>query len=80
MPPPPSEPGSGETSSDDDSGMATWMIAVIAAAGGLVVLALGLAVYKYKYGKKSAGADYGTEMAKRGDFPLAIGASTTQHV
>jgi hypothetical protein len=79
-PPPPSEPGSGETSSDDDSGMATWMIAVIAAAGGLVVLALGLAVYKYKYGKKSAGADYGTEMAKRGDFPLAIGASTTQHV
>ena len=45
-----------------------------------MVLALGLAVYKYKYGKKSAGADYGTEMAKRGDFPLAIGASTTQHV
>ena len=79
-PPSPSEPGSGEAEADDDSGMATWMIAVIAAAGGLVVLALGLAVYKYKYGKKSAGADYGTEMAKRGDFPLAIGASTTQHV
>ena len=79
-PPSPSEPGSGETAADDDSGMATWAIAVIAAAGGLVLLALGLYVYKYKYGKKAAGADYGTEMAKRGDFPLAIGASTTQHV
>merc|ERR1740124_2180180 len=76
-PPSPSEPGSGETAADDDSGMATWAIAVIAAACGLVLLALGLAVYKYKYGKKSAGGDYGMEMAKKGDFPLAIGASTT---
>jgi len=78
--PPPSLPPS--SSSDDGFRLETWMIAVIAAGGGLVLLGLGLAVYKYtqRKQKKKAAADYGAEMGKRGDFPLAIGPNTTQHV
>ena len=47
----------------------------------LGVLGLGLFIYKRKNSNNAAGGDYGTEMAKKGDFPVAgIGASTTQHV
>ena len=75
--PPPASPAK----ADDDDGTPTWLIAVIAVAAVLGVLLLGLFVYKRMNGNKAAGGDYGTEMAKKGDFPVAgIGASTTQHV
>ena len=76
--PSPSEPGSGN--SDDSGGLASWAIAIITVAAVLGLLGLGLAVFKYVHKKQLTNVDYGTEMAKRGDFPLAIGASTTQHV
>ena len=88
-PPPPEEvvaspslpPPASPAKADDDDGTPTWLIAVIAVAAVLGVLLLGLFVYKRTNGNKAAGGDYGTEMAKKGDFPVAgIGASTTQHV
>ena len=88
-PPPPEEvvaspslpPPASPAKADDDDGTPTWLIAVIAVAAVLGVLLLGLFVYKRMNGNKAAGGDYGTEMAKKGDFPVAgIGASTTQHV
>ena len=76
--PPPASPAKAD---DDDGGTPTWLIAVIAVAAVLGVLLLGLFVHKRMNGNKAAGGDYGTEMAKKGDFPVAgIGASTTQHV
>ena len=44
-----------------------------------MLLLLGLFINKHRNRNKAAG-DVGTEMAKKGEFPLAIGASTTQHV
>jgi len=88
-PPPPEEvvaspslpPPASPAKADDDDGTPTWLIAVIAVAAVLGVLLLGLFVHKRMNGNKAAGGDYGTEMAKKGDFPVAgIGASTTQHV
>jgi len=76
--PPPASPAKAD---DDDGGTPTWLIAVIAVAAVLGVLGLGLFIYKRKNSNNAAGGDYGTEMAKKGDFPVAgIGASTTQHV
>ena len=75
--PPPASPAK----ADDDDGTPTWLIAVIAVAAVLGVLGLGLFIYKRNNSNNAAGGDYGTEMAKKGDFPVAgIGASTTQHV
>ena len=88
-PPPPEEvvaspslpPPASPAKADDDDGTPTWLIAVIAVAAVLGVLLLGLFIYKRKNSNNAAGGDYGTEMAKKGDFPVAgIGASTTQHV
>ena len=88
-PPPPEEvvaspslpPPASPAKADDDDGTPTWLIAVIAVAAVLGVLGLGLFIYKRKNSNNAAGGDYGTEMAKKGDFPVAgIGASTTQHV
>ena len=77
LPPPASPP----KADDDDGGTPIWLIAVIAVAAVLGVFLLGLFIYKRKNSNKAAGGDYGTEMAKKGDFPVAgIGASTTQHV
>ena len=76
--PPPASPAKAD---DDDGGTPTWLIAVIAVAAVLGVFLLGLFIYKRKNSNNAAGGDYGTEMAKKGDFPVAgIGASTTQHV
>jgi len=77
--PPPASPAKADD--DDDGGTPTWLIAVIAVVAVLGVLGLGLFIYKRKNSNNAAGGDYGTEMAKKGDFPVAgIGASTTQHV
>jgi len=73
--PPPASPAKAA----DDGGTPTWLIAVIAVAAVLLLLLLGLFVNKRMNRNKAAG-DVGTEMAKKGEFPLAIGASTTQHV
>ena len=76
--PPPASPAKAD---DDGGGTPTWLIAVIAVVAVLGVLGLGLFIYKRKNSNNAAGGDYGTEMAKKGDFPVAgIGASTTQHV
>jgi len=76
--PPPASPAKAD---DDDGGTPIWLIAIIVVAAVLGVLLLGLFIYKRKNSNNAAGGDYGTEMAKKGDFPVAgIGASTTQHV
>ena len=80
MPPPlsPSAPPPTSPASDDsDGGMETWLLAVIIIGGALVLLVGVLLCYR----SVTKGSTLkNTAVGNGGNFPLAVGASTTQHV
>lgn len=87
-PPPPSPSAEGEapaapppTSPPEASGdLETWVVAVIAVIVSLTLLCLGLVTYRCISKNKASSNIHYEGGSKLGDFPLAIGASTTQHV
>lgn len=80
MPPPPPPAAPPPTAPEDDSdssGMETWLLAIIIIGAALVLVMVVLLCYR-KVSQSSMLKD--TAVGKGGNFPLAIGASTTQHV
>lgn len=76
-PPPPAAPPPTAPEDDEDSGMETWMLAAIIIGAALVLVMVVLLCYR-NVSKSSMLKD--TAVGKGSNFPLAIGASTTQHV
>ena len=78
-PPPPPVPAVPPPSSPPDSTAAleSWQLALIVACGAVALLCVSLICYKKVVKSTSMGA---TTMSTKDTFPVAIGASTTQHV
>lgn len=75
---PPASPPPADPPKEGSSGLEGWLIAVIVVVVALVALVAGLVVYRLLIKRQSStGVNLDSE---KGGFPLAIGASTTQHV